>query len=174
MAEDYSYVFRRRLSARKPQIGPSADQESDECAPRSFPSGHALDGKTRSDLNDWAGMLGEQYVEKQTGDINNIGPGLIGTFELLPGVRVTPDSIDLSLGWPPVIGDVKVGVFSDYEQAEELVSAIDRGMARPGIIYMLESPVTGESRARSGIKNSLSRTGFGFVYFRGPWWEFFQ
>ena len=133
----------------------------------------ALDGKTRSLFNEWVGMLGEQYVDRQTGDINNVGPKLIGIFELVPGVKVAPDSIDQSFE-PPTIGDVKVGLYSDYDQAEELATLVEKGWATPGMIYFLESPITGEVGAKRGISSLLKLAGFDFVYFRGPWWELFQ
>ncbi|MDG6902603.1 MAG: hypothetical protein JRM80_11695 [Nitrososphaerota archaeon] len=72
------------------------------------------------------------------------------------------------------MGDVKVGRFGSYEQAEDLVAAVKRGRARPGIIYLLESPVSGKGKALAWIEAEMKRVGHDFVNFDGPWWEFFQ
>lgn len=55
-----------------------------------------------------------------------------------------------------------------------MVAAVKKRMARPGIIYMLESPSTGRAKAMAWIAIEMVRPGFDFVFFMGPWWDDLQ
>jgi hypothetical protein len=86
-------------------------------------------------LSKYFGRLGEQFIDKQTGDIdlakNETGPA----FMSKSGAQRTPDSLDYSFGMPPILGDVKVGFNVNKAQAEDFVEAVKRGLVRPGIIF---------------------------------------
>lgn len=169
LAEDCSRVFQRRLLPKEP-----LHSKATRIVEVRNPEGQSLRGRLRSKFVDWISKIGEQYVEAQTSDTNNVWPVIPRRLETFPGIRFVPDSIDFSFGAPPVVGDVKVGGFGSYEQAEDLVAAVKGGRIRPGTIYLLESPVSGKGRARPWIEAEMKRVGYDFVSFDGPWWEFFQ
>ena len=166
VSEDYSRVLRRRLLPRK-SLGSGAARKE---VPRG-PEGPSLQGGLRSAFVNWVSKLGEQYVEAQTSDINNVWPVIPKRLETLPGIWFIPDSVDFSFGLPPTVGDVKVGQFGAHEQGEDLIVAVERGKARPGIIYLLASPVSGKGQARPWTEAEMKRTGHDFVEFDGPWRE---
>ena len=142
ISEDYSRVFRRRLLLRK-----SSASDALSIVP-STPKGPSLRGRLRCTFADRVSRLGERYVGAQTSDTNNVWPVIPVRLKTFQGIRFMPDGTDLSFGLPPVVGDVKVGGSGSYEQAEDSVVAVEKGKARPGIIYLLESPVSGEGKAR--------------------------
>ena len=74
MSEDYSRVFHRRLEPWKRNVRSvrSLGMESSE-AIACIPKG-SLRGKSLVVFNDWVSKLGEQYIERQTADVNNTGP----------------------------------------------------------------------------------------------------
>jgi RHS repeat-associated protein len=119
------------------------------------------------------GFGGEEFIDAQTGDINN---GMMADFlglaeKINTGFsNIEPDSLDYSLGEPPVIGGVKVGTTLTWSEIWEWASAIFNGNARPGILYFLTSPSTGEI-GPSWIKEmTLRALGFSIVKIEGPWW----
>lgn len=125
-------------------------------------------------LSRYFGRLGEQFIDKQTGDIDlakcETGPVFMG----YSGVQRTPDSFDYSFGMPPILGDVKVGFNTNRAQAEDFLEAVKRRLARPGIIFLLESPITGRVGTTRTIGELLVLNGFSLVYFIGPWWDAMQ
>src|SRR5208283_3105643 len=119
--------------------------------------------------------LGEQFTsELEEGQINNIDEESRVGFQGRSENTVYPDGIVSTEGLPPKLNEVKVGVNHDYEQALAYESIIQRGLARPGTVYFLESPYTGELGADDRTMNVFVRSGFGLVSVTGPWWEAMQ
>lgn len=121
-------------------------------------------------LSIYVGRLGEIFVEGQTGE-SVVSSRIVRLSFGGAGVDRTSDIVDLSCGGPPVIGEVKVGYFSRPVQATAFARMVKNGRARPGVIYFLESPITGRIGTSKRIKKILDEAEFSFVYFKGPWWE---
>lgn len=130
----------------------------------------------RSDTNSflvWLGKLGEQYVNLQTGDINNVDSGQKRHVLRMVTTRTYPDSVDFSSGGPPIISEVKVGLDLNIVQALVLANSVEIEESRAGIIHFLESPA-GRVGTIRGVKGIFMKAGFSLVYTMGPWWEFLQ
>ena len=121
----------------------------------------------------WLGKLGEQYDHLQTGDINNVDPGQERHILRTTTTRTYPDSVDFSIGRPPIISEVKVGLDLNIVQARVLASSVRIVESRAGIIYFLESPANRVGTIRR-VKDTFTKAGFSLVYTIGPWWEFLQ
>ncbi len=125
--------------------------------------------------NGAGGFLGEEYIDAQTGDINNgmlakaLG-NLIGRVATQFG-WIEPDSMDFSFGDPPVIGGVKVGTGLSWAEVGQWIEAVQTGAARPGILFFLESPVTGLIGPTPAQEWVLTWVGFSIVKIPGPWWQ---
>ena len=123
-------------------------------------------------FNNYMSSMSQDYIDLQTGDVNNAEGDLQIPSAIDKGGYCTPDCFDTTFG-PPVIGVVKVGVSTNLVQAKDFVSAANTGDVQPGIMYYLESPAGGIGAA-TGPEGTLGSVGFGSVYFPGEWWEFFQ
>lgn len=119
--------------------------------------------------------MGEEYVDAQTGEINN---GTVLDYvdrlalELPTSLgKIEPDSVDFSLGEPPVIGGVKVGMGLSWTEVGQWIEAVKTGAARPGVLCFLQSPSTGKIGPIPAMRWVLEWAGFSIVKIPGPWWQ---
>ena len=113
--------------------------------------------------------LGQAHINLQMNDVNNTLGEPNQTFLGSSGIARTPESVDVPLGEPPIIGDVKVGLYRDLNQAQDLADVVANVLVKPRTFPFLRGPYTNDFSATPEAMNVLTRADFDFVYYTGPW-----